>query len=117
VRLRLAPPPMRRRKVLHTARSQFLAQGLQQTKDRTGLMLFIAMAERQAVLIADEGIDSKVEQPVWDDTVAQLTRSAGAGQIVDGLVTAIGQCGDILAQHFPPESQPLNQLPNRVVEL
>ncbi|GLS22560.1 membrane protein [Labrys miyagiensis] len=117
VRLRLAPPPMRRHKVLHTARSQFLAQGLQQTRDRTGLMLFIAMAERQAVLIADQGIDSRVEQSVWDDTVVQLTKAAGAGQIVDGLVTAIGRCGDILAQHFPPESQPLNQLPNRVVEL
>ncbi len=117
VRLWLAPPPMRRRKVLHAARGQFLAQGLQQTAGRTGLMLFVAMAEKQAVLIADEGIDSKVDQAVWDDAVAQLTKAAGAGQIVDGLVSAVGQCGDILATHFPPESQPLDQLPNRVVEL
>ncbi|CAM5763401.1 membrane protein [Labrys miyagiensis] len=117
VRLWLAPPAMRRRKVLHAARSQFLAQGLEQTRDRTGLMLFIALAERQAVLIADEGIDSRVEQDVWDDTVAQLTKAAGAGHVVEGLAAAIDQCGDILARHFPPESLPVDQLPNRVVEL
>ena len=117
IRLWLTPPPMRRQKVLHAARSQFLAQGLQATTERTGLMLFIAMAERQAVLIADEGINSKVEQDVWDNTVAGLTKAAGAGRIVEGLVAAIGQSGDILAAHFPPESQPLDQLPNRVVEL
>jgi putative membrane protein len=117
IRLWLTPPPMRRQKVLHAARSQFLAQGLQATTERTGLMLFIAMAERQAVLIADEGINSKVEQDVWDNTVAGLTKAAGAGQIVEGLVAAIEQSGDILATHFPPESQPLDQLPNRVVEL
>lgn len=117
VRLWFAPSPMRRHKVMLTARSQFLAQGLQQTADRTGLLIFIAMAERQAVLIADEGIDAKVEQQVWDDTVTGLTKAAATGRLADGLVTAIGQCGNLLAQHFPPESQPRNQLPNRVVEL
>lgn len=117
VRLWFAPPPMRLHKVMLAARSQFLAQGLQQTADRTGLLLFIAMAERQAVLIADDGIDAKVEQQVWDDTIAGLTEAAAAGRLAEGLVTAIGQCGNLLAQHFPPESQPRNQLPNRVVEL
>ena len=117
MRMLLAPPPMRRAKVLHAARDQFLAQGLQQTRDRTGLLLFIAMQERQAVLIADEGIDAKVDQEVWNSTVAGLTRAAAAGQPVEGLITAIGQCGAILARHFPPEAVPVDQLPNRVVEL
>lgn len=117
VRLWFTPKAMRRHKVWHTARNQFLAQGLQYTSARTGMMLFVALGERQAVLIADEGINAKVEQQVWEATVAELTKAAGEGHLADGLVAAVGQCGRLLAQHFPPEAQPLNQLPNRVVEL
>ena len=117
VRLRLAPRSIKRAEVQRAALQQFLAQGLQRTSRRTGVLIFVSIAERQAVLLADEGINAKVAQSVWDDVVAGLTAAAAAGSLCDGFVTAVAQCGAVLAAHFPPNSLNVNELPDRVVEL
>ena len=117
IRLLLVPRGMRRAEAERAALQQFLAQGLQKTTRRTGVLLFVALAERQAVLIADEGINAKVGAQVWAETIAALTEAARRGHLAEGLVEAIAACGTALAQHFPAEGPSLNELPNRVVEL
>ena len=65
----LMPAPIRtalvpgRIKHLHAQRrafEQFLAQNLHTTSGRTGVLLFVSVAERHAQIIADKGIDAKV---------------------------------------------------------
>jgi len=117
IRLSLVPRGMRRIEAERAALQQFLAHGLQKTSRRTGVLLFVALAERQAVLIADEGINAKVGADVWAGTVSALTDAARHGRLAEGLVEAIATCGTALAAHFPAEGPSLNELPNRVVEL
>ena len=117
VRLVLTPRGIKRGLVHQAALQQFLAHGLQRTRGRTGILIYVALAERQAVLLADEGINAKVSQTVWDEAIGALTHAAGTGRIADGFVTAIGQCGAVLARHFPPEPDDVNELPDRIVEL
>jgi putative membrane protein len=117
VRVALTPRPIRRIEVQRAAVQQFLARGLQRTSRRTGVLIFVAIAERQAVLLADAGINAKVAQSVWDEAVAGLTAAAGAGRLADGFVAAVAQCGAVLAEHFPPLADPVNEIPDRVVEI
>lgn len=98
------------------AQELFLARNLHQTRERTGVLIFVSLAEHAAELIADEGIAAVVDQKRWDDAIAALVAGAKAGRTSEGLVAAVTQVGDILAEHFPadPTDNP-NELPDAVI--
>ena len=98
---------------------QFLAQGMQKTEGRTGVLIFAAAAERYVEIIADGGISAKVTQAVWDNAVASLISAIKDGRPADGFVAAIEQCGAVLAEHFPAAPGAVNpdELPDRLVEI
>jgi putative membrane protein len=114
----LAVPKLARvERAQRAAMRQFLAQGLQNTKDRTGVLIFVSVAERYAAIIADEGINAKVEQNVWDGAMADLISAIKEKRAADGLLAAIERCGAVLAQHFPAKPGDKNEIPDKVVEI
>jgi putative membrane protein len=119
VRFWIVPRRMKRERAHAAAMRQFLAQGMQKTSSRTGVLIFAAAAERYVEIIADGGINAKVTQDVWDEAVATLVRAMKDGAPVDGFVSAIVQCGNVLAQHFPAPPGAVNpdELPDRLVEI
>ena len=96
---------------------QFAAHGLQHTELRTGVLIFVSVAERYAEIVADAGIATKVSPSVWDEAVAGLTSKIAAGRAADGFVATIEECARHLAEHFPPGAINRNELPNAIVEL
>jgi putative membrane protein len=80
---------------------QFFAQGLARTEHRTGVLIFASAGERYAEIVADAGINGKVEKEVWDDAINALVTAIKAGRPADGFVSAIEKCGAVLATHFP----------------
>jgi len=119
LRLRIVPRRRKRERAHAAAMRQFLAQGMQKTEGRTGVLIFAAQAERYVEIIADGGIDAKVTQDVWDAAVASLIAAIKDGRAGDGFVAAIEQCGAVLAQHFPvaPGSINPDELPDKLVEI
>jgi putative membrane protein len=117
LRMALVPKRLRHGHAHAMAMRQFLAQGIQNTKERTGVMIFASSAERYAEIVADEGINSKVTQDVWDNAIAALIAAIKAGRAGDGFVAAIEMCGAVLAQHFPPGALNPDELPDKVVEI
>jgi putative membrane protein len=96
---------------------QFLAHGLHLTEQRTGVLIFISLAEHYAEIIADAAIAKKVEQAVWDDAMAALLAETRQGRLADGLVAAVGRVGAVLAEHFPPRRRDANELSDDLVIL
>ena len=94
---------------------QFLAHGLHQTEDRTGVLIFACMADHQVEIVADKGIHEKVEPAVWGEAVAALTRQMRAGRPAEGFEAAVSLCGEVLAPHFPPRPVNPNELPDRLI--
>ena len=92
-------------------------QNLHTTKDRTGVLIYVSVAERYAEVIADDGIYRKVTPKVWDTLIETLTANIGRGAHVEGFLAAIETCGAILAEHFPPESGDHDELPNHLIVL
>jgi putative membrane protein len=118
VRRALTPRPFKRERVRRRALEQFAAKNLHQTRERTGVLIFVSFAERMAELIADEGVASQVEPHVWDRAMDALTEGLRRGEAGAGIATAVRLCGDVLAERCPadPQDNP-NQLPNNVVVL
>ncbi len=111
----MVPRRVKRERARAEARKQFAAHGLHLTEERTGVLIFASVAERYVEIIADAGIAGKVSQDVWDHAVAELIAAIKAGQPAEGFLRAIGICGDVLAEHFPPKAINRNELPDKLV--
>ena len=114
----LTPRPIKRERVHAKALSQFRARGLGRTRARTGVLIYVSMADHIAEVVADEGIYAKVPPEFWGTTVAALVAGLKAGDPARGFVDAVALAGGVLAEHFPPEmiDNP-NELPDRLIEL
>jgi putative membrane protein len=119
LRLHLLPKRARHDRAHSTAMRQFWAQRLHKTQARTGVLIFVSLAERYAEIIADAGINEKVSPVVWDNAVAALTGAVKDGRIGDGFVAAIAQCGAVLAEHFPatPGGPNPDEVPDKLAEI
>jgi putative membrane protein len=78
------------------AETSFLEEEVFNTKQRTGIMIFISFFEREVMVVADKGISKVVEQKVWDKMVSDLVISIRNEKIVEGLEASIKKCGEIL---------------------
>lgn len=110
VRRALTPGSLKAARVKRAAMEQFLSHGLHVTRDRTGVLIFAALAEHRVEVIADEGIYAAAPNAVWDEVVADLVQGLKAGRIADGFVAAVGRAGAILAEHVPPRGDNHNEL-------
>jgi putative membrane protein len=99
------------------ALKQFLARNVHVTAARTGVLLFVSLAERYAEVVADAGINSRVAQEDWDRVVQVLVERAHEGRLADGFVTAIAMVGASLAEHFPVSAADINELDDHLIEL
>jgi putative membrane protein len=117
LRHRVVPTDLQRLRVERKAAEQFLARNLHTTEARTGVLLFVSLAERRAVIIADDGIASKVTPAIWQAIIDRLTSEIGAGRLASALVNAVGECGDVLEADFPPSPDDVDELPNHLIVL
>ena len=117
LRIHLVPRRLRYRAAHANAVKQFLARNVHLTAARTGVLIFVSLAERYAEVVADSGIDEKVGQHVWDGVVRDLTAHASRDRLADGFVHAVGAVGAVLAEHFPKSPGNPNELDDHLVEI
>lgn len=117
IRMWLVPRSVQRLRAHRRAVEQFLVQNLHTTTGRTGVLIFVSVAERYAEVLADTGIDAKVPPGTWQAIVDELTAHIGEGRAADGFVAAISKAGAHLSRHFPPGATDPNELPNHLIVL
>jgi putative membrane protein len=96
----------------HRAQAEFYASDLRSTTGRTGVLLFVSMLERRAVILADEAIIAKFEKTTWTDTLSALLQAIRNGEMGKGYVVAIESIGRQLQQHFPLAHDDRDELAN-----
>jgi putative membrane protein len=117
LRYALVPRGVMRNRAHQRAMQQFFAQDIYTTTGHTGVLLFIAVAERYAEIVVDSDVHQKVPNEEWKMIIDQLTADIGHGRAVQGLIDSIGRIGEHLAAHFPPSAAKENLLPNHLVVL
>jgi putative membrane protein len=117
VRRALIPGAVKTARVRQAALDYFLAKDLHLTRQRTGVLIFAALAEHRVEVIADEGIHAAAPSAVWGEVVADLVAGMKRGAVADGFVAAIARTGAILAAHVPPRPDDANELPDGLTVL
>lgn len=116
VRMHLVPRTLKRKRAHRAAAEQFLIRGLSRKADRTGVLVFVAEAERYARIIADDGVARCVEAVHWRAAVGVLVGHAREGRMTEGCCAAVALCAPVLAEALPPfAGAPADELSNRVV--
>ena len=114
IRVALTPRAVRRAHAHRAAMEQFVIRGVTRTRERTGVLIFVSLAERYARIVADDAVDAKVKHSDWQAAVDALISHVREDRLADGFVAAIDRCGVILAKHFPGESDDQDELPDRL---
>ncbi len=96
------------------AEKEFFKLGIQNTRDKTGILLFILLEGRKFYILADSGINEKVPQSTWDSIKDEMQTSFQKGKFCKGILYGVEQVGQILSKHFPVKPDDTNELSNRV---
>ena len=114
VRAGLLPRAVRRAVAHRAAAEQFLVRGIARKPERTGILIFVSLAERYARILPDEGIAARVPQARWQGAIDALVAHMRDGRIAEGFIAAIELCGAELALHFPRAADARDRLPDRI---
>jgi putative membrane protein len=116
-RFNLVPGWIKRGRAHEAAREQFLARHISYTRGRTGILIYVALAERVAELVPDSAVAEALDDAAFKPIIARLKERLREGRIADGVIEAVETCGKLLAPKFPPASENPDELPNKVVLL
>ncbi|MBB6122708.1 TPM domain-containing protein [Sphingobium subterraneum] len=117
LRMALTPSATKERRVRRQAIAIFRAAAQGRTRRRTGILLYLSLAEHRAEIVADEAITAQVAPERWGDAMAALIRHLRAGDPATGIIQAVEAIGAILTEHLPPGTDNPNELPDGLIEL
>ena len=84
--------------VLDHAAYVFEELGMHRTRDRNGVLVYVAVADRQVAVLGDSGINEQVPDGFWTDVVGLLKLHFAAGRHAEGLVEAVHLIGEKLSE-------------------
>lgn len=84
------------RAVHRRAAQAFLDEEVFDTRDRTGILLFVSLFEHRIEVVGDSGINAKVETSEWVEVVDRVRAGIRQKDLAGGLVAAVEMCGDLL---------------------
>lgn len=117
LRLFLTPGATKHRRVRRRAIAIFQAAAAGRTKGRTGILIYLSLAERRAEIIADEAILKVTDDHSWGEAMHALIDEVKEGKVADGICAAIERVGVVLSEHFPRSADDRNEIPDKLIEL
>ncbi len=100
------------------AAKQFETLGMTATRERNGVLLYVAPQAQRFAVVGDSGIHLAGGEALWPDVVGLLNAAFRDGRYTEGLVAAVAKIGDLLAARFPREAgrADTNELPDEISE-
>lgn len=95
------------------ARQVFASEGVWNTEENTGVLIYLLLAEHKVEIVADRGIDRRVDPAAWQRIVDAMDAHFRAARFEDGALEGIRAVSALLAQHFPAEGARRNELGDR----
>lgn len=88
------------------------------TRENTGILVYVLLSERAIEIVADRGVSSLVDDASWLAICQRLRDRFFAGEFQAGALAAIDEISRLLVEHFPAEEgDNPDELPNRPVLL
>ena len=87
------------------------------TEENTGVLIYLLLADRDVEIIADRGIDRRVDQNEWQAICTRLEAAFAQARYAEGVVAGVKEISALLARHYPRTADAENELPDRPVVL
>ena len=114
LRMALTPAATKTRRVRRRAIMLFKTGAERRTVGRTGILIYLSLAEHRAEIVADEAITSVTTPETWGEAMAALLVEVKAGRPGEGIAAAVALIGAVLAEHFPKSSERHQRDPRQV---
>ncbi|NQV90054.1 TPM domain-containing protein [Candidatus Uhrbacteria bacterium] len=97
------------------AEADFLKHKMHDTRDKTGVLLLIVLADRAFYIMGDEGINNLLPPNFWEQQAIELSSAFHERHSTKGICESVEAIGRCLCEHFPKKHDDTNELPNRPV--
>lgn len=99
---------------LNRAAAVFAMLQLHKTKQRNGVLFYLALNNRKFAILGDAGIHQLVPPHFWDEVKAAVLQQFTRQNFAQGLIDGIALAGEKLTALFPYESGDKNELPDEI---
>lgn len=111
----LIPRYDRNFQVENLAELEFYKQRINMTRSKTGLLIYLSLMEKQAIVLCDKSIADKFPKETWQNIVDIIIYGIHKKGLAEGLSSGVKECSTRLKDNFPIEPKDINELPNHVV--
>jgi len=87
------------------------------TQANNGVLIYVLRADRAVEIIADRGINERVNAAEWEQVCREVEAHYRAGRYAEGSRAAVAGVARLLAEHFPAARASGNELPNQPILL
>ena len=87
------------------------------TEENAGVLIYLLLADRDVEIVADRGIDRRVDAAQWQAICTRMETSFAKSRYGDGVVAGVAEISALLAEHFPRIGLSDNEIPDRPVVL
>jgi uncharacterized membrane protein len=101
---------------LVAAQRKFHRLGMQKTRERNAVLIFVAPRAHKFAVVGDKAIHQKCGDEFWQRIVQGMGAHFQNEKFSHALVEAIQEVGKALAAHFPGAPTNTNELPDDVME-
>ncbi|MGE5625868.1 MAG: TPM domain-containing protein [Bacillota bacterium] len=113
----LVPKHVKHARASRLAHAQFYERGVHVTREHSGVLFFVSLAEHYVEIVADKGIHEKVGEGAWGRIVKLFVDEVQKGDVTSGFVSAIEACGDAMARHYPTTPDDQDELSDGLIEI
>ncbi len=100
--------------ILGNAYRTFFALGMERTKERNGVLIFIVPGRREFAIFGDRGINEKVPPGFWDEVRDVIQANFRKAMFAEGVCQGVKLAGEKLKEHFPWKGGDKNELPDEI---
>ena len=104
----------KKKSLFELAKKEFEKAKIADTKDSTGVLIFILFSEKQFYILPDNNIIKFVDKNFWQNLADEMSAKFRANNFVDGLTACIEKIGEILKVNFPVRINDKNELPDDI---
>lgn len=84
------------------------------TIERNGVLIYVAVDNKAFVICGDKGINDKVGADFWNSTRDKIQNQFKDGAFKQGLIEGIKEAGKVLSDYFPWNHGDRNELDNTI---
>ena len=84
------------------------------TRDKNGVLLYVAINSKKCAIVGDVGIDKEVDKNFWNLCCEKMLLSFKENNYSQGIVDALNMAGEELTKHFPIREDDTNELSNEI---